>query len=118
MWLATKLGLFSIVKRSTKAYPTKGKLVHIRSRSRADLQRLHSTIRRLPLKISPSILVTQGSGYQFRILLDPKDLPEVLSALAKSVDYSSFTEEIKFSIHQRDKAGYYAKFSDAMDKIR
>ena len=118
MWLATKLGFFSIVKRPSHDLPSQKHLIHIRSRSRADLQRLLNHIKPLTLKIHPTISITQGAGYQFRILLDPKDLPNVLSRLASTVAYPSFSEEIKCSSHQKEKASTYLNFSEKMDQIR
>lgn len=104
MWLCTKLGFYSIVcKTSTE--------VHIRARTRKDLENLkrHCTAR-VPGASAWKIHRTEPADYRFRVVVPPLDLPDIMQALAASLDYSNFKGVIASTPDQREKLGIYTAF--------
>jgi hypothetical protein len=95
MWLMTKFGFFSIVK--------KGEKWHIRARSVGDMIHLRNRAR---LRDTPGgkIINTPGADYPFRLIVDEGELCRAICFLGKNIDYPNFKEEIAHSHTQKDKA--------------
>lgn len=96
MWLFTKYGFFSIVKK------TDG--FHIRARKRGDLEALREEFRQDRDFVLPPIAETKGNDYAYRIVISSETLlPLIFNNLARSIDYSNFKGKISATPDQRDK---------------
>ena len=96
MWLFTKCGFFSIVKK------TDG--FHIRARKRGDLEALREEFRQDRDFVLPPIAETNGNDYAYRIVISSETLlPLIFNNLARSIDYSNFKSKISATPDQRDK---------------
>lgn len=97
MWLATRLGYFSIVKKEDGVY-------HIRARAAADLDQL----RRYLGKPSLRIHLTPSADYPARICTASADMiSDIFIALAADIQYSNFKSAIGAAPAQRDKLPWY-----------
>lgn len=115
MWIATTIGFYSIVQKEHHDDPDGKKLFVVRARARDDLQRLVDLIQPKlklytgdkPVKIK--IYEYEKSDYKYRIYLETKeDFEATLAALAKTVTYPNFKDEILEIDHQRDKVQPYS----------
>jgi hypothetical protein len=95
MWLCTQLGFYSIVRKSPDE-------MHIRARSRADLEILAKTIG-LPAPVESY----PGSDYPWRILCDPTDLTRLFALMAASITYDNFKAAIAQHPKQKNKLPAY-----------
>lgn len=95
MWLATKLGFFSIVQKAPAEF-------HIRGRLRTDLENL------LKLSGKPlEILEWPAADYRFRVIVNQQDFVDIMVALALTLDYPNFKGCIATSRDQRPKLKAY-----------
>ncbi len=99
MWLATKHGFFSIVR--------KGDVFHVRARSRGDLLSLVATTKGVlgPERISES----PTADYRWRVVVSDQEMQTLWASLAASVDYPNFKSEVAATSAQRDKLPIYHK---------
>ncbi len=95
MWIASKLGWFSIVEKE------KGQF-HVRARVRKDLENLIKASR-----IVSMIQEWPGADYRYRVIVNRKHLHQIYGALESSVDYRNFKSEIAVTPDQCDKLGAY-----------
>jgi hypothetical protein len=96
MWLFTKLGFFSLVKKAPGVW-------HLRARVKRDL----SNIKALALPGSIEIVKSYaGSDYPWRILLDKRQKAALFTRLS-SIDYDNFKGTIAQSPDQRAKLTAY-----------
>ncbi len=97
MWIASKLGWFSIVLKEGH--------YHIRARRREDLENLLAGFS----QGFPEIEEWPGADYRFRVRLpDSGNLIEkVFATLCCSVDYGNFKNEIAATPDQRHKLHAY-----------
>lgn len=104
MWLCTKLGFYSIVLK------TPGE-VHIRARCKKDLENLkhHCTARVRGASVW-KIYRTEPADYRYRIVIRSDSMPELMLALADTLDYSNFKGVIASTPDQREKLGIYSAF--------
>ena len=79
MWLATKLGFFSIVKKGAP------ETWQVRARAARDLERLLAAA-----QLKTEILATPQADYACRVVVDREQLARVFAALADSIDYSNY----------------------------
>lgn len=98
MWIASKYGFFSIVKKDGGW--------HIRARNAEDLELLKNELS------LPKITHTPEADYCARIFVADdttgKDtMAKLMSALGESVDYPNFKNAIAASTAQRDKLHSY-----------
>jgi len=91
MWLATKHGFYSIVQKPPGQF-------HVRARVRQDLVNLLDLVRK-----ELEILDWPSADYRFRIIVQHRDLGEIMAALAVSLDYANFKNQIANSPDQRVK---------------
>jgi hypothetical protein len=109
MWLATKIGFYSIVEKEHHLHPNGDKLFVVRTRTYDDLFRLIATIQP-KLKRNIQIHEYAKSDYPYRIYLETKEeLSTTLATLASSITYPNFKDEISESDHQQDKADAYGQ---------
>ena len=109
MWIATKIGFYSIVQKQHHLRPNGDKLFVVRTRTFDDLQRLIDVIQP-KLKQEIQIHEYEKSDYPYRIYLDTKeDLSTTLATLSETITYPNFKDEISDSDHQQEKADAYSQ---------
>jgi hypothetical protein len=108
MWVCSKLGFFSIVKKG------KPEAWQVRARRKNDLQEL---LESTGLE-EPEIVSTPDHDYGFRIIVDREGLESVFACLAESIDYPNFKNCIACLPAQRDKLPAYHQFWDGMLKVQ
>lgn len=91
MWLATKHGFYSIVQKAPQTY-------HVRGRMRADLENLLQLI-----EGEHTIHEWPSADYRYRIIVDQVALTGIMAALAVSLDYPNFKNQIAREPDQRVK---------------
>lgn len=91
MWLMTKHGFYSIV-RKTDGY-------HVRARELRDIQNLVAGV---PLP-KARVIETPSHDYRWRILVGPEDLGEIVGWIAARVDYDNFKSRIDRDPEQAHK---------------
>lgn len=102
MWVASKIGFFSIVHKDDH-------LFHVRARTRGDIERLCRATN-TPVD---RVVVTPESDYRYRIVVQGNGISRVFNALQSSITYRRFRTQISDN-HQRDKIPVYSGFWDAM----
>jgi hypothetical protein len=110
MWLATKYGFFSIVKKDDG--------FHVRARSRRDLEILREAFLKYLIQNWPSdgfgleIQDTPNSDYCSRIVLQEVEL--LFGCVSESIEYPSLRKEIEATPEQSDKLGFYSSIWSTM----
>jgi hypothetical protein len=95
MWIASKYGFFSIVKKED--------VFHVRARCQADLDNLRSAS-----GISDDVKESYpGSDYPWRLIVGTESLGKVFQALEATIDYGNFKGMIGTTSDQRDKLDAY-----------
>jgi hypothetical protein len=106
MWLATKIGFYSIVKKED-AYG--GATWHVRARVKGDLERLLEAAKSLesvagdyPVENWPD------ADYRYRVRIDSKiDMAALFVILSDTIDYNNFKNTIADTPHQAEKCQAY-----------
>jgi hypothetical protein len=112
MWIASKYGWFSIVKKDGG--------FHVRARTEADLHQLQHAVGGdfAELKVH----ITPHADYCCRIFIPGAEgetlLSSVMTALGDSVDYANFKSMIGSSPDQQGKLGYYHAVWAEMDRYQ
>ena len=106
MWIASKIVFFSIV--------TKDGALHVRARAQRDLVNLLA----LPGIPQAKIEAWSAADYRWRIRLDPGAAGVVLGALAGTVDYPNFKNEVARRPDQRAKLPAYHRLWDGLFAIQ
>jgi len=112
MWIATKIGFYSIVLRPEKE-GAKNNVYHIRARTGADIDAVISLLEPV-LKRTLQLFETPDVDYLWRIILKPEELAPALAALAATADYPNFKDEIHTSATQADKLDAYSDLWTAL----
>jgi len=99
MWLCTKIGFYSIVKKGTPG------TWQIRARVRKDLQNLVAVA-----KIGVSPIETPDGDYHWRIVVNAPQMARVFEILALSIDYPNFKNCIAQTPDQQQKLNAYHNF--------
>jgi hypothetical protein len=107
MWVCSKLGFFSIVKKG------RPDTWQVRARSESDLQLLVNAA-----TLNTDILSTPTSDYAYRIVVDTEDLSRVFAVLVYSIDYPNFKSCLETVPQQQDKLGAYHEFWAKMRKLQ
>ena len=90
MWLFTSMGFYSVV-----AHRDKPDHVLIRSRCRADLERLQELASvNYVLLAQREILENAGSDYRYRIIAHRRDWEWLVPALMREIVYDNFKNEV------------------------
>ena len=95
MWIATKVGFFSIVRKEEKDF-------HVRARLRPDLVELMDLA-----GIETEIFESEYADYRFRIVVDSDTVRKIGAVLFKEIDYDNFKNTIHDSSTQREKCEAY-----------
>ena len=95
MWLATKVGFFSIVRKNKDEY-------HVRARMRSDLVELMELA-----EIESELFESDHSDYRFRLVVDEKTVQIIGGKLFAEIDYDNFKDRIYDSPTQRVKSDAY-----------
>ena len=96
MWIASKLGFYSIVQKDTDEW-------HVRARVRDDLVRLTAAV-----YLSAEIQEWPAADYRWRVIIRDQDqIRAIFQALAGTIDYSNFKSEIGNRPDQRPKLDAY-----------
>jgi len=106
MWLFTKYGFYSIVK---KKFGNQVKPFQLRARKQKDLENL-IRIAMLETKITETL----QADYHYRITVDEKELIWILEVLADHLDYENFKSMIAGQADQKDKLSAYHNIWAAM----
>jgi hypothetical protein len=101
MWICSKLGFFSIVKKLGGW--------HVRGRCRQDIERLAAAA-----GIKRGIGNSLTADYAWRFVVNKRELGHVFRALEASVDYGNFKGAIACEDSQRDKLGIYHEWWENM----
>lgn len=112
MWIATRIGFYSIVLRPEKE-GAKNSVYHLRARTGSDIDAVISLLEPL-LKRALRLFKTPDVDYHWRIILRPEELAPVLASLAATVDYPNFKDEIHASDTQADKLDAYSDLWTAL----
>ena len=112
MWIATKIGFYSIVLRP-ETEGAKTNVYHVRARTRTDIDAVISLLKPA-LKRSIKLFETPEVDYLWRIILKPEELATALAALAATVDYPNFKDQIHASDTQSDKLDAYSDLWTAL----
>ncbi len=97
MWIASKLGFFSVVKKAPNFY-------HVRGRSKRDIENIIEAAD-LFLQVEED----QVADYRYRVIVTEKEYQRVMTALMETVDYRNFKDMIHDNPDQKDKYSYYSK---------
>lgn len=103
MWIASKFGWFSIVKK-TDGW-------HVRARIRQDLENL---IRAADICKRWTIIETPKADYRYRIIVTEEGLNKIFLFLKKSIDYPNFKSEIASNLTQWTKCHAYHRIWSEM----
>ena len=112
MWVATKIGFYSIVLRPEKE-GAKNNVYHMRARTGSDIDAVISLLEPV-LKRALRLFETPDVDYHWRIILKPEELAPALAALAVTVDYPNFKDEIHASETQSAKLDAYSSLWSAL----
>lgn len=107
MWIASKFGWFSIVKK-TDGW-------HVRARVRQDLENL---IRAGDICKRWTIIETPDADYRYRFIVGKVGINRVFDALERSVDYPNFKAEIAALPDQRHKLRAYHEIWEKMAALQ
>ena len=106
MWIATKVGFFSIVRKDEKDF-------HVRARLRPDLVELMDLA-----GIESEIFESEYADYRFRIVVDSNTVRKIGAVLFKEIDYDNFKNTIHDSPTQREKYEAYGTIWSTMWELQ
>lgn len=95
MWIATKVGFFSIVRKKDEEF-------HVRARVRSDLVELMELT-----GIESELFESKNADYRSRLVVDRKTVEQIGSTLFAEIDYGNFKDRVSESPTQRDKSEAY-----------
>ena len=98
MWLLTKHGMYSIVKKGENQF-------HVRARVRCDLENL---VARVPLP-GATIHFSRTTDYPFRLIVGGDEVLKIMQFLGESLDYKNFKDTVNSTPDQRDKHYVYGQ---------
>lgn len=111
MWLCTKLGFYSIVRKAPNEF-------HVRARCKKDLLTLRKAVSsKIHRRASHwEIIRTEPADYRFRMIVSAASFQAIMQLLAMELDYSNFKGVISQTEGQRDKLGIYTEFHHSMEQ--
>jgi len=110
MWLFTKHGFYSVVK---KKFGDQVKPFQVRGRSKGDLVNL---IERCHL--DEKVIHTPHADYHYRITVDGEELNRIFELMQKSLDYENFKSMIADQSGQSSKLVAYHEIWNSMNKFQ
>lgn len=111
MWLATKLGFYSVVEKEEDVF-------HIRARVKKDLENLRKHFEKRYRITLPEVETWPGADYRFRIITDRETAQQALFVLITEIDYSNFKSEIADTQDQRAKLSAYHRVWGEMARLQ
>ena len=106
MWICSKLGFYSIVKKQDG--------FHVRARLRRDLENLC-----LEVGFANALIEEwPDADYRWRIRLAPEAIGVLFVAFAESIDYSNFKTEIAGCPDQAQKLPIYGRIWQQMGALQ
>ncbi len=110
MWLLTKIGFYSITKKTSHLNPDGPAVFTIRGRDKDDLKRLAELVSP-DLAKRPVVHEYAYSDYPYRVYLNTQEeMDAVMAKLAALIDYDNFKDTIDDTPHQKLKSKAYHKF--------
>jgi hypothetical protein len=106
MWLFTKHGFYSIVRKSAEEY-------HIRARVKQDLQNLKNL-----LELTDPIHESRTADYRYRMIVGKKVYLSVMAVVTRSVNYDNFKNTVAMTEDQRSKLEAYHTIWAEMMKLQ
>lgn len=116
MWIASKLGFFSIVAHREK----RGHFL-VRARIRGDLENLLSAFRGPSTTATfpvPQIVEMADADYRYRITVRGGDFAGLLLTLEASVDYDNFKNAVQAQPEQREKVPAYLQLWSKLRQLQ
>ena len=95
MWLFTKRGFYSIIRKSDGEW-------HVRARVKEDLESLNRLV-----GAGHTIHTTPDADYRYRIVCRGEDARKMIEVLAADIDYSNFKARICSTPDQADRLAMY-----------
>ncbi|GIV43235.1 MAG: hypothetical protein KatS3mg035_0358 [Bacteroidia bacterium] len=122
MYLLTKLGFFSIVRKSfdpIKGEEFKGEEFQVRGIELNDMYNLLNAYKAHPdfnahKHHVPHIMETHYADYRFRIQVKPEEMSIMFKVLMESIDYMNFKKAVIRNPEQSKKAKVYEKLREDM----
>lgn len=126
MYLLTKLGFFSIVRKSfdpIKAEEIKGEEFQVRGVELQDMYNLLNAYKSHPDFDSrkhhvPHVMETHYADYRYRMQVKPEEMAIMFKALMESIDYMNFKRSIIRSPEQAKKSKAYEKLREDILSIQ
>lgn len=107
MWLITQHGFYSLVRDRENATR-----FLVRSRSSSDLKNLKALA-----GLEACIRETLEAEYPYRMIIDEREMPRVMNALANTVDYPCFTARLAQRIDQACRTLLYGEVMQTLREI-
>lgn len=95
MWLFTKCGFYSIVRKSADEW-------HVRARAKKDLENLVALVGG-----KHKIHRSADADYLWRIVCGGAEAKKMIARLADDIDYANFKEAVGATLDQADKLTAY-----------
>ena len=110
MWILTKIGFYSIIKKTSHLNPDRPAVFNIRGRDKDDLKRFAELVSP-DLAKRPVVHEYAHSDYPYRVYLNTQEEMDALMAkLSALIDYNNFKDTIKATPHQKAKLEPYEEF--------
>ncbi len=93
MWLFTKQGFYSIVRKDGDEW-------HVRARARTDLENLNRLA-----ETGHAIHRSEGADYRWRMVVSGAEARALVGKLAEDIDYANFKGAVARTPGQADKSG-------------
>jgi hypothetical protein len=110
MWILTKIGFYSIIKKPSHLNPDGPAVFNIRGRDKDDLKRFAELVSP-DLAKRPIVNEYAHSDYPYRVYLNTQEeMDAVMAKLSALIDYNNFKDTIKATPHQKTKLEPYEEF--------
>ena len=110
MWILTKIGFYSIIKKTSHLNPDGPAVFNIRGRDKDDLKRFAELVSP-DLAKRPVVHEYAHSDYPYRVYLNTQEeMDAVMAKLSALIDYNNFKDTIKATHHQKAKLEPYEEF--------
>lgn len=112
MWIASKLGFFSVVQKTAGEW-------HVRGRVRDDLANLVNAAYKRPDEVLESIEEWPEADYRWRLIVrDADELAGLFQVLADSITYPNFKAEISQTPGQEPKLPAYYQLWQSLHDLQ
>jgi len=111
MWLATKIGFFSVTISDVDGR------AQFRARVSEDLDELRAHLEPGGIALSETLTI-EYADYRHRAFVEREDLPQALAILAGTIDYPNFKSAIAKTPPQRAKLDAYHEVWSVMNTLQ